>query len=105
MLTSKKELPIDAVYVCFHDDLDACDCRKPKPGLIINAAALHDILLEESYVIGDRWKDVLAGKAANCKTIFIDYGYRETEKNVVTADYCIHSIQEAVEIVLHTQRN
>jgi D-glycero-D-manno-heptose 1,7-bisphosphate phosphatase len=71
-------LQLDDFYACYHDDADVCACRKPEPGALIAAAEKHDIDLSASYMIGDRWKDVAAGKAAGCKTIFIDYGYDET---------------------------
>jgi D-glycero-D-manno-heptose 1,7-bisphosphate phosphatase len=70
-------LPLDGVYVCYHDDSDACDCRKPKPGLVAAAAAEHRVSLSESYLIGDRWRDVDCGHAAGCTTIWIDRGYAE----------------------------
>ena len=73
----RHHLPLDGIYVCYHDDPDGCHCRKPKPGLLIDAAAEHDICLESSYLIGDRWRDVDCGHAAQCTTILIDRGYDE----------------------------
>ena len=64
-------------YICFHDDSDNCKCRKPEPGLIIEAAKDLGIDLSQSAVVGDRWRDVSAGQAAGCKTFFIDYSYPE----------------------------
>ena len=74
--TLRAALPLDAVFVCYHDDEDACDCRKPKPGMLLEAAAAHAIDLAESFMVGDRWRDVDAGAAAGCRTIWIDRGYR-----------------------------
>ena len=54
-------LPLDGVYVCYHDDADECDCRKPKAGLLRKAAAEHEIDLPMSYMIGDRWRDINCG--------------------------------------------
>lgn len=72
------ELAIDAVKVCYHVAADGCACRKPKPGMLLEAAALHGVDLRASYLVGDRWRDVAAGQAAGCRTaFFIDYGYRE----------------------------
>jgi D-glycero-D-manno-heptose 1,7-bisphosphate phosphatase len=71
------ELPLDDVFVCDHDDLDGCSCRKPAPGLLIAAAAKHGIDLARSFMIGDRWRDVDAGAAAGCRTILLDAGYAE----------------------------
>lgn len=70
-------LPLDGFYVCYHDDRDRCDCRKPKPGLLIEAAAEHGISLGASYLIGDRWRDIEAGRRAGVRTVFIDYHYDE----------------------------
>lgn len=70
-------LPIDAIYACLHDDADGCSCRKPAPGLLLQAAREHHLDLAGSYMIGDRWRDIEAGRAAGCRTIFIDYGYAE----------------------------
>jgi transaldolase len=73
----KTELALDDVRVCPHDDTDACACRKPLPGLLAEAAAEWRIDLSESFMVGDRWRDIEAGKRAGCRTVFIDYGYRE----------------------------
>jgi D-glycero-D-manno-heptose 1,7-bisphosphate phosphatase len=73
----EKALPIDGFFVCYHDDPDDCDCRKPKPGLLLEAAGKYGLELRESYLVGDRWRDVDAGEAAGCATIWIDHGYRE----------------------------
>jgi D-glycero-D-manno-heptose 1,7-bisphosphate phosphatase len=71
------ELLLDDIFVCPHDDADACACRKPKPGMLLAAAAKHGIDLSSSYMVGDRWRDIDAGHAAGCTPILIDYGYRE----------------------------
>jgi D-glycero-D-manno-heptose 1,7-bisphosphate phosphatase len=70
-------LPIDEFLVCGHDDRDACDCRKPKPGLVLAAAAAHEIDLARSFLIGDRWRDIDCGAAAGVRTVWIDRHYRE----------------------------
>ena len=70
-------LPIDDFFVCYHDDRDGCDCRKPKPGLMVQAAGKYGIDLGASYLIGDRWRDIDAGRAAGCQAIWIDRGYSE----------------------------
>ena len=70
-------LPIDDFFVCWHDDPDGCSCRKPKPGLLLDAAARYPIVLPASFLIGDRWRDIDAGAAAGCRTILIDRHYRE----------------------------
>jgi D-glycero-D-manno-heptose 1,7-bisphosphate phosphatase len=70
-------LPIDEFCVCFHDDTEPCNCRKPKPGLLQDAALRRGIDLQRSFMIGDRWRDIDAGAAAGCRTILIDHQYRE----------------------------
>jgi D-glycero-D-manno-heptose 1,7-bisphosphate phosphatase len=74
----KAEMPIDDFLVCYHDDRDRCGCRKPRPGLLLEASARLRIDLARSYMIGDRWKDVACGAAAGCATVFVDYGYSES---------------------------
>jgi D-glycero-D-manno-heptose 1,7-bisphosphate phosphatase len=70
-------LPLDACLVCYHDDRDACACRKPQPGMLLQAAAAHAIDLAKSFMVGDRWRDIDAGASAGCRTVWIDRGYRE----------------------------
>lgn len=93
-----QSLPILEIITCFHDSKDNCDCRKPKPGAILNAAHKHSIDLCSSFMIGDRWRDVEAGQRAGCKTIFIDYGY--DEKQPESYDYVTTSLSEASKIIL-----
>jgi len=73
----RRWLPIDDIKVCMHIDADNCDCRKPKPGMLNEAARERDICLLDSYMVGDRWRDIEAGQAAGCKTFFVDYQYDE----------------------------
>jgi D-glycero-D-manno-heptose 1,7-bisphosphate phosphatase len=67
-------MPVDDFLVCFHDDRDACPCRKPKPGLLLEGAGRHGIHLAASYMVGDRWRDIDAGAAAGCRTVFLELG-------------------------------
>lgn len=94
----KSALALDAVLTCFHDGVDQCDCRKPKPGMLLEAARSFDIDLSSSYMVGDRWRDVVAGQRAGCKTFFIDYGY--DEKQPETYDYRVASLHDAAQIIL-----
>lgn len=71
-------LPVSEVLMCPHDDVDACPCRKPEPGMLLDAAQRWDIDLTRSVMVGDRWRDVEAGRRAGTTTFFIDYGYAET---------------------------
>jgi D-glycero-D-manno-heptose 1,7-bisphosphate phosphatase len=95
-------LPIQEIFVCFHDDPANCACRKPRPGMLLQAAAKYNIHLPTSYMIGDRWKDVEAGKRAGCTTIFIDYKYREKELSV--PDYRVASLYEAAHLIINLEK-
>ncbi len=92
------ELPIDEFRTCFHDDKDGCDCRKPLPGALLQAARDHDIDLAASHMVGDRWRDVLAGQAAGCRTYFVDYAYVEPQPQ--QADHRVASLAQAADIIL-----
>lgn len=64
-----RELGVDAVLVCPHDDIDDCTCRKPKAGMLLEAMERFDIDRERSFMVGDRWRDVVAGQVAGCRTV------------------------------------
>ena len=70
-----RRLGISHFYVCWHDDADRCACRKPAPGLLLQAARELDLDLRASFMIGDRPKDTQAGLAAGCCSVLIDHGY------------------------------
>ena len=91
-------LPLDTILTCFHDTADQCSCRKPKPGLLFTAAHTFGLNLSASFMVGDRWRDIEAGKQAGCKTFFIDYGYAEQQPE--SYDFCIGSLQEATQIIV-----
>jgi D-glycero-D-manno-heptose 1,7-bisphosphate phosphatase len=95
-------LPITTILVCYHDDVDACECRKPRPGLLLQAAAQYQIDLSQSFMIGDRWRDVEAGKQAGCKSIWLDYGYAE-KKPAQPPAFTAHSLTEAVTWILKNE--
>jgi D-glycero-D-manno-heptose 1,7-bisphosphate phosphatase len=97
----KVTLGLDAVFSCFHDDADGCDCRKPAPGMLLRAAQELGIDLKSSFMVGDRWRDVEAGRRAGCRTFFIDCGY--AEKSPESCDFRVGSLAEAVRII-STQR-
>lgn len=93
----REQLGILDFYVCYHDDADACNCRKPLPGLLFTAAADHGISLMDSYMVGDRWRDIDCGYAAGCKTVFIDRGYAETLRR--KPDFRAPDLCSAAEII------
>ena len=92
------QLPLDRFDVCYHDDADACDCRKPKPGLIVRSAQGLGVEATASFVVGDRWRDIEAGKAAGCRSVWIDRGY--TEKQPTNHDYRATSLLDAAEWIV-----
>jgi D-sedoheptulose 7-phosphate isomerase len=96
-------LPVDEIFVCYHSDIDNCACRKPKPGLLFEAARRHQIDLSASFMIGDRWRDVEAGQNAGCQTIFIDAGYDERQPGCVP-NARTQSLREAVDWILQERR-
>jgi D-glycero-D-manno-heptose 1,7-bisphosphate phosphatase len=98
-IVMRESMDIDAIYVCPHDDAANCDCRKPRPGMLLTAARHFDIDLQKSWMIGDRWRDVEAGRAAGCRTIFIDRGYREVAPQ---ADYRVSELPDAVPLIVQS---
>ena len=93
-----RELLIDDFRVCFHVDADGCACRKPAPGMLLEAAEALRVDLSRSFLVGDRWRDVGAGRAAGCRTFFIDRGYREAAAE--DPDFVVSSLPEAAAIIL-----
>jgi len=95
-----QQLPIDRVMTCFHGGAafgDPCDCRKPQPGMLFQAAEALKIELAKSYLIGDRWRDVDCGFNAGCKTIFIDWGYEEKLKR--DPDFRARDLLDAAQLI------
>lgn len=95
-------LPLDAIEACYHRHVDVCDCRKPKPGMLQRAGARLGIDYAQSFMVGDRASDIAAGKAAGCRTIFIDLGYADEPS--VGADFVVFSLSEAAAIVAAQSR-
>ena len=95
------DLALDEIVTCYHDG-DDCDCRKPKPGALVEAAQRHGIELEHSYMVGDRWRDIEAGQRAGCNCFFIDYGYTEPEPKppFVRA----RSLADAADVILDNRK-
>jgi len=93
-----QRMPVDDVMICFHIDADQCACRKPKPGMILEAAKRHGIELKRSFLVGDKWRDVRAGQAAGCHTIFVDYG--DPQDQPATPDKIVGSLAEAADYIL-----
>lgn len=100
-----RRLPIDRVEVCYHSGQDAseCDCRKPKPGMLLQAAKALGIDLAQSWMVGDRWRDMDCGRAAGCRTIFIDRGYAEELRQ--KPHFSAGNLAQAADIILRESKN
>jgi len=113
LLWQEAQARVDAIYYCPHhanpeqetrvaEFSIECECRKPKPGLLLNAAEEMGIDLAQSYMIGDSNIDILAGRSAGTKTILLTStgkGGRDG-KQVVEPDYRVESLGDAVGIIL-----
>jgi D-glycero-D-manno-heptose 1,7-bisphosphate phosphatase len=99
----RRKLPLDAIEVCEHSDEDHCDCRKPQPGMLLRAAKRDGIALAESFMVGDRWRDIEAGRRANCRTILIGDGYGE--QFLSPPDVTVDTLSEAVDWILEQPVN
>jgi D-glycero-D-manno-heptose 1,7-bisphosphate phosphatase len=97
-----QKLPLDAVKVCPHSDADHCACRKPKPGLILEAARDLAIDTRASFVVGDRWRDIQAAHAAGCTAYFVDYRYRE--KRPEPPYVAVKSLPEAAALIIRSNK-
>ena len=91
-------LPLDEIVVCPHDDEDGCDCRKPKPGMLLAAATRLDLDLAASFMVGDRWRDVEAGRRAGCRALFVDL--QHDEQRGPEPDAVVRSLGDAVRWIL-----
>jgi D-glycero-D-manno-heptose 1,7-bisphosphate phosphatase len=96
-------LPVLDVLTCFHDNIDGCFCRKPRPGLLLEAARRWNLDLGRSFMVGDRWSDVEAGRAAGCRTVLIETPYSRPER--CSPDGKAADLTEgAAWILAHTER-
>ena len=86
---------IEEVRICSHDDGHGCSCRKPQPGMLLELAHKHHLALEESYIIGDTWKDSSAGSSAGCKSIILDRPYNQS----APADWRVPNLRSAVSLI------
>lgn len=95
----KSRVPIDHLEMCSHRQNDGCECRKPKPGMLLKAAQLHGIDLKRSFMVGDRTSDIAAGQAVGCCSVFIDRRYREPPPS--TPEARVRSLAAAVDFIIH----
>lgn len=96
-------LSLNDVFACYHDDKDNCSCRKPKPGMLLSASQSWGIDLAHSFMVGDRWTDIEAGRSVGCKTIFIT-GSHSRKLSQKTADFLAATLLEAANWILEGQQ-
>ncbi len=94
--TLSRTLPIDDILVCPHDETDRCPCRKPKPGLLVEAAFKWHIDLEHSFVVSDKWQDAEAARNAGCTSILLHSQWN----GYVHRDYVAPSLRQVAEKIL-----
>lgn len=95
----RAELPLDAIETCWEEDGPFCTCYKPKPGMLLQAAGRLGIDLDESVMVGDRWRDIGAGQNAGCYTILVDNGWPEPMLKV--PDAVCADLSRAADIILN----
>lgn len=93
-------LPLDDIRVCYHDKQDRCECRKPRPGMLLKAAGDLGIDLSRSFIVGDRWRDIGAGRAAGCTAILVN---PFTEKTYIEPDIELADLPAAARWILDCQ--
>jgi D-glycero-D-manno-heptose 1,7-bisphosphate phosphatase len=96
--TLRSRLSVDAVLTCPHDEGDGCGCRKPAPGLLLQAARRWQVDMALSVMVGDRWRDVEAGRAAGCATVWVRQQYREPRPT--SPDLTVGRLVDAVPWIL-----
>ncbi len=94
-------LPLDGIFVCYHDNSEHCTCRKPKPGLLLQAAAEFEIDLSRSVMVGDRDTDIAAGQAAGCRTVLVGQSIVGRTGNRLTPDFAARDLAEAADMIVH----
>lgn len=97
----KQHLKLDDVYCCFHDDIDNCDCRKPKDGMIKMATKKWNINTAKSFLVGDRWKDIKCGMNAGLKTFLLEKNYDEIR---VEPDFTVSNFNEIIIIIINNYK-
>ena len=106
----RRALDVDDISTCPHDNADACDCRKPQPGMLRDLAQRYDVDLARSWMVGDRWVDIAAGAGAGARTILVDrpYSWQGTSSGGpdpdLAPDFRVKDLMGAAEIVRsHTE--
>jgi D-glycero-D-manno-heptose 1,7-bisphosphate phosphatase len=100
----RRHVEIDDIRVCPHVDADGCACRKPKPGMLLDAAAERAIALDQSWLVGDRWRDIAAGHAAGCRSILVGDWDGDLPAGMQPAYARARSLPDAVAVILREDR-
>jgi len=95
--------PVVEVLTCYHDNDDDCACRKPRPGLLFEAARRWHIDLKRSFMVGDRWSDILAGQAAGCRTVLVDMPYSGAAR--CYPDHCVRDLTAAADWIISLHKS
>jgi D-glycero-D-manno-heptose 1,7-bisphosphate phosphatase len=95
----REVLLIDDIKICFHTNEDHCLCRKPMPGMLLEAQKEWNIDIQNSFMIGDRYSDIEAGKRAGCKTILIGAGDKQGE--FATPDFKADLLRDSLKFLGH----
>lgn len=96
MRALRREISVDDVRVCPHQDGDGCACRKPQPGMLLDLMRSCGADSARSVMVGDTWKDIEAGKRAQCATILVSNG----SSDALGADAVVRSLSEAADLIL-----
>jgi D-glycero-D-manno-heptose 1,7-bisphosphate phosphatase len=94
----ERELPVARIYACFHDTHAGCECRKPLPGMLLQAARDFQVELTSSWMVGDRASDIQAGRAAGCRTVFMRHVANTTE-DTAAAEWEIRKLSDLLDII------
>ncbi|MBI3317873.1 MAG: HAD family hydrolase [Candidatus Omnitrophica bacterium] len=92
----RRELGLAHIYTCYHDDGDHCACRKPEPGMLRQAARELGLSLKDSFLVGDRWRDIEAGRRAGCRTLLV----RHSHSGEAQPDWEVESLYEAARKII-----
>ncbi len=94
------DAPVTRSYICFHRSEDACECRKPKPYFLHEAAREFDVDLASSWMVGDQDSDLKCGRAAGCRVALIEHRGSEHKRGSVEPDLRVESLTELADALL-----
>jgi D-glycero-D-manno-heptose 1,7-bisphosphate phosphatase len=96
---------LDAIYYCPHHPSEGCDCRKPKTGMLMQAAREHGIDMQRAFMVGDKVSDLAAGRQVGCRTVLVLTGYGERAQETLNRtnsppDHISTDLRDAVKWIL-----